>query len=135
MVVVASSLWGAHRPSMSLLPRGRPAGRCVFILWVRCGHVTASANGVSTAVTQVSPERSKDGSVLVLPQLSGEAQSGPFLPLDRDGGWGGVRETLGSELQLNPGWLITQERKESCDLVEFLDLSDTVSHSAVPDSS
>ena len=103
VVGVASSLWGAHRPSMSLLPRGGSAGGCVFILWVRCGHVTASANGVSAAVTQVSPEQSEDGSVLVLPLLSGEAWSGPFLPLDSDGDWGGVRETLGSELQLNPG--------------------------------
>ena len=41
--------------------------------------------------------------LLLVPLLSGEAWSGPFLPLDSDGDWGGVRETLGSELQLNPG--------------------------------
>lgn len=91
VVVVASSLWGAHRQSMSLLTRGGSAGGCVFILWVRCGHVTASANGVSAAGTQVSPERSEGGSVLVLPLLSGEARSGPFLPLDSDGDWGGEK--------------------------------------------
>ena len=40
--------------------------------------MTASANGMSTAVTQASPELSKDSSVLVLPLLSEEARSGPF---------------------------------------------------------
>lgn len=75
----------------------------MFTLWVRCGHVTASASGTSAAVTQASPELSEDGSVLVPPLLPREARSGPFPPLDSDGGWGGVRETLGSELQLHPG--------------------------------